>query len=87
MLFEPEPSGSKELSGDLIKSKPRIGMRSKTEKKSCPYPKIADSTNYTYDSDEFQFDIVQYVYISDKSQYEHTYTEIYILQWIELEQP
>ena len=57
MLSEPEPSGSKELCGDLIKSKPRIGMRSKTEKKSCPYPKIADSTNYTYDSDEFQFDI------------------------------
>ena len=63
-----EPSGSKELSGDLSKSKPSVGMRSRTEKSSRSYPKIADSRNYTYeemiecpeklnDSDDFQFDI------------------------------
>ena len=30
--FVSEPSGSKELSGDLGNSKPRVGMRSRTEK-------------------------------------------------------
>ena len=44
-----KPSGSKELSGDLSKSKPRFGMSSRTEKSSCSYPNIADSRNYTYD--------------------------------------
>ena len=44
-----KPSGSKELSGDLINSKPRAGMRSRTAKSSRSYPKIADSRNYTYD--------------------------------------
>ena len=62
-----EPSGSKELIVDLSKSKPRVGMRSRMEKKSRSYPKIADSRNYTYDemiehweklndSNDFQFD-------------------------------
>ena len=63
-----EPTGSKELGGDRSKSKPRVGMRSRMEKRSCSYPKIADSRNFTYDemieyqeklnnSDDFQFDI------------------------------
>ena len=43
-----EPSGSKDLSGDLGNSKPRVGMRSRMEKSSRSYPKIADSRNYTY---------------------------------------
>ena len=28
-----EPSGSKELSGDLVNSKPKVGMRSRTAKR------------------------------------------------------
>ena len=44
-----ELSGSKELSGDLSNSKPRVGMRSRTAKSSRSYPKIADSRNYSYD--------------------------------------
>ena len=63
-----EPSGSKELRGDLSKSKTRVGMRSRIDRRSCSYPKIAYSRNYTYDemiecqeklnnSDDFQFDI------------------------------
>ena len=63
-----EPSGGQELSGDLGISKPRVGMRYRTEKRSLSYLKIADSRNYTYDemiehqeklnnSDDFQFDI------------------------------
>ena len=67
-LSEPEPSGSKDMSGAPRKSKPRVGMSSRKGKKSCSYPKIAASRNYTYDemiecqeklnnSDDFQFDI------------------------------
>ena len=41
-----EPSRSKELSGDLGKSNPRVGMRSRPQKRSRSYPKIADSRNY-----------------------------------------
>ena len=63
-----EPSGSKELSEDLSNSKPRVGMSSGKAKSFRPYPKIADSRNYTYDEmieyqekfndfDDFQFDI------------------------------
>ena len=66
--FVSEPSGSKELSGDLINSKPKVGMRSRTTKSSRSYPIIANSRNYTYDemieyqkklndSHDFQFDI------------------------------
>ena len=61
-----EPSGSKELSGDLSISKPRVGMSSRTVK--SPTPKIADTKVYTYDemiehgeklndSDDFEYDI------------------------------
>ena len=63
-----EPSGSKELSGELSISKPRVGMSSRTVKSSPPNPKIADSRVYPYDemieyqeklndSDDFEFDI------------------------------
>ena len=44
-----EPSGSKELRGDLSISKPRLGMSSRMVKSSLPTPKMSDSRNYTYD--------------------------------------
>ena len=44
-----EPSGSKELSGDLSSSKPRVGMSSRTVKSSRSYPKISDTRVYSYD--------------------------------------
>ena len=63
-----EPSGSKELSGDLSISNPRVGMSSRMAKSSRPTPKISDTRIYTYDemiehqeklndSDDFEFDI------------------------------
>ena len=63
-----KPKGSKELSGDLSISKPRVGMSSRTGKSSRSYPKLADTRVYTYDemmehqeklidSDDFEFDI------------------------------
>ena len=44
-----EPSGSKELSGELSNFKSRVGMNSGMVKSSRPNPKIADSRVYTYD--------------------------------------
>ena len=41
-----EPTGSKEMSGDLSSSKPRVGMSSRTAKSFRSYPKIDDSRNY-----------------------------------------
>ena len=63
-----EPSGSKELRGDLSISKPRVGMSSRMAKSSRPTPKMSDTRIYTYDemiedqeklnnSDDFEFDI------------------------------
>ena len=63
-----EPSGSKELSGDLSISKPRVGMSSRMVKSSCLTPKMSDTWIYTYDemiehqeklnnSDDSEFDI------------------------------
>ena len=44
-----EPSGSKELNGDLCISKPRVGMSSRMAKSSLPTPEMSDSRNYTTD--------------------------------------
>ena len=44
-----EPSGSKELRGDLSISKPRVGMSSRMAKSSRPTPKMSDTRIYTYD--------------------------------------
>ena len=63
-----EPKGSKELSGDLSISKPRVGKSSRMSKSFCPTPKMSDTRIYTYDemiedqeklnnSDDFEFDI------------------------------
>ena len=63
-----EPSGSKELRGDLSISKPRVGMSSRMAKSSRPIPKMSDTRIYTYDemiehqeklndSNDFEFDI------------------------------
>ena len=63
-----EPSGSKELSGDLSISKPRVGMSSRMAKSSRPTPKMSDTRIYTYDEmikhqeklndfDDIEFDI------------------------------
>ena len=44
-----EPSGSKELSGGLRISRPRVGMSSRMAKSSLPTPEMSDSRNYAYD--------------------------------------
>ena len=44
-----EPSGSKELSGGLRISRPRVGMSSRMAKSSLPTPEMSDSRNYGYD--------------------------------------
>ena len=43
-----EPSGSKELSGDLSISKPRVGMSSRMAKSSRPTQEMSDTRMYTY---------------------------------------